>query len=214
MPYVAKDRATCLSTRDDARAGRGGPTRVPRTAHHTRTRPKGPPRGGTGTPETPFRHLKATARDSNREARDGPPPVVAPPSGRPKSPRQQEGPSESPIRARHTYWAAMGGGLKRPKSREPPPAAPRDRCVHTRSSDPEPDMDNGRATVRNVRSKCRCSCVLQFTFRHAASCVLHRPPSQVIHCTVGYSGYDRPPLARRAGRFKLSEVTPESSRDR
>lgn len=40
------------------------------------------------------------------------------------------------------------------------------------------------ATVRNVRSKCRCSCVLQFTFRRAVSCVLHRPPSQVIHCTV------------------------------
>jgi hypothetical protein len=35
-----------------------------------------------------------------------------------------------------------------------------------------------------VRSKCRCSCVLQFTFRHAVSCVLHRPSSQVIHCAV------------------------------
>ena len=35
-----------------------------------------------------------------------------------------------------------------------------------------------------MRSKCRCSCVLQFTFRRAVSCVLHRPPSQVIHCTV------------------------------
>ena len=45
-------------------------------------------------------------------------------------------------------------------------------------------MDSGQATVRNVRSKCRCSCVLQFTFRHAVSCVLHRPSSQVIHCTV------------------------------
>jgi hypothetical protein len=45
-------------------------------------------------------------------------------------------------------------------------------------------MDSRRATVRNVRSKCRCSCVLQFTFRRAVSCVLHRPPSQVIHCTV------------------------------
>ena len=49
-------------------------------------------------------------------------------------------------------------------------------------TDPEPDMDSGRATVRNVRSKCRCSCVLQFTFRRAVSCVLHRPSSQVIHC--------------------------------
>ena len=38
-----------------------------------------------------------------------------------------------------------------------------------------------------MRSKCRCSHVLQFTFRHAVSCVLHRPPSQVIHCTVLFS---------------------------
>ena len=45
-------------------------------------------------------------------------------------------------------------------------------------------MDSGRATVRNMRSKCRCSYVLQFTFRRAVCCVLHRPPSQVIHCTV------------------------------
>jgi hypothetical protein len=45
-------------------------------------------------------------------------------------------------------------------------------------------MDTGRASVRNVRSKCRCSYVLQFTFRHAVCCVLHRPPSQVIHCAA------------------------------
>ena len=45
-------------------------------------------------------------------------------------------------------------------------------------------MHRRQASVRNVRSKCRCSCVLQFTFRHAVSCVLHRPPSQVIHCIV------------------------------
>ena len=57
-----------------------------------------------------------------------------------------------------------------------------DECL----TDPEPGMDSGRTTVRNVRSKCRCSCVLQFTFRRAVSCVLHRPPSQVIHCTVLY----------------------------
>ena len=37
-----------------------------------------------------------------------------------------------------------------------------------------------------MRSKCRCSCVLQFTFRRAVSCVLHRPSSQVIHCAVLY----------------------------
>lgn len=45
-------------------------------------------------------------------------------------------------------------------------------------------MDNGQARVRNMRSKCRCSYVLQFTFRRAVCCVLHRPPSQVIHCVV------------------------------
>ena len=38
-----------------------------------------------------------------------------------------------------------------------------------------------------MRSKCRCSSVLQFTFRHAVCCVLHRPQSQVIHCTVLFS---------------------------
>ena len=37
---------------------------------------------------------------------------------------------------------------------------------------------------RNMRSKCRCSNVLQFTLVIAVSCVLHRPPSQVIHCSV------------------------------
>ena len=51
-------------------------------------------------------------------------------------------------------------------------------------TDPEPDMGGGRASARNMRSKCRCSYVLQFTFRRAVSCVLHRPPSQVIHCAV------------------------------
>jgi hypothetical protein len=34
---------------------------------------------------------------------------------------------------------------------------------------------------RNVRSKRRCSCVLQFTRRRAFCCVLHRPTSLVIH---------------------------------
>jgi hypothetical protein len=75
-------------------------------------------------------------------------------------------------------------------------AAARAQCREGRASrrptrrsdtDPEPDMDGGRASVRNVRSKCRCSHVLQFTFRRAVCCVLHRPPSQVIHCTVLFS---------------------------
>ena len=52
-----------------------------------------------------------------------------------------------------------------------------DGCV----TDLEPDVDNRRATVRKMRSKCRCSSVLQFTLRRAVRCVLHRPTSQVIH---------------------------------
>ena len=64
------------------------------------------------------------------------------------------------------------------------PAAVQSTTVDGCLTDPEPGMDSRRATVRNMRSKCRCSCVLQFTFRRAVSCVLHRPPSQVIHCTV------------------------------
>ena len=55
-----------------------------------------------------------------------------------------------------------------------------DGCI----TDPEPDMERRQAPFRNMRSKCRCSYILQFTFRRAVSCVLHRPPSQVIHCTV------------------------------
>lgn len=34
---------------------------------------------------------------------------------------------------------------------------------------------------RHLRSKRRCSCVLQFTRLRAVSCVLHRPTSRVIH---------------------------------
>lgn len=52
------------------------------------------------------------------------------------------------------------------------------------STDPDPNMDMQQAHVRNMRSKCRCSCVLQFTLRHGVSSVLHRPPSQMIHCIV------------------------------
>ncbi len=52
------------------------------------------------------------------------------------------------------------------------------------ATDPEPDIHRRQASVCHVRSKCRCSNILQFTFRRAVSCVLHRPPSQVIHCIV------------------------------
>ena len=53
-------------------------------------------------------------------------------------------------------------------------------------TDPEPDVGGEQITARNMRSKCRCSNVLQFTFRRAVCCVLHRPPSQVIHCIVWF----------------------------
>ena len=55
-----------------------------------------------------------------------------------------------------------------------------DRCL----TDPEPDMEMRQAHFRNMRSKCRCSCVLQFTRHHGVSSVLHRPQSQMIHCIV------------------------------
>ena len=57
-----------------------------------------------------------------------------------------------------------------------------ERCL----TDPEPDMEMRQAHFRNMRSKCRCSCVLQFTRHHRVSSVLHRPPSQMIHCIVLY----------------------------
>ena len=47
-------------------------------------------------------------------------------------------------------------------------------------------METRQAYFRNMRSKCRCSCVLQFTRHHRVSSVLHRPPSQMIHCIVLY----------------------------
>ena len=50
-------------------------------------------------------------------------------------------------------------------------------------NDPERNMEQTVGLLfRNMRSKGRCSHVLQFTFRRAVSCVLHRPTSQVIHC--------------------------------
>ena len=66
-------------------------------------------------------------------------------------------------------------------------------------------MDSRQATVRNMRSKCRCSCVLQFTFRRAVSCVLHRPPSQVIHCIVLFfndSEHTRSPAFQSNKQFR------------
>lgn len=66
-------------------------------------------------------------------------------------------------------------------------------------ADPDPNVDMRRAHVRNMRSKCRCSCVLQFTLRHGVSSVLHRPPSQMIHCIVLYLGFPAPRPVRLLG---------------
>ena len=60
-----------------------------------------------------------------------------------------------------------------------------ERCL----TDPEPDMEMRQAHFRNMRSKCRCSCVLQFTRHLGVSSVLHRPLSQIIHCIVLYLGF-------------------------
>lgn len=97
------------------------------------------------------------------------------------------------------------------ETKTPTPAAKLDGW----QTDPEPDMDRGRTPVRNMRSKCRCSYVLQFTFRRAASCVLHRPPSQVIHCTVWYFSLfntakcqqPRPPAPASIVKKKLTRST-------
>lgn len=52
----------------------------------------------------------------------------------------------------------------------------------SRVADPQTGVALGiESQGRNVRSKCRCSCVLQFTRKRAFSCVFHRPTSQVIH---------------------------------
>ena len=53
-------------------------------------------------------------------------------------------------------------------------------------TNPESGMETRRAYFRNLRSKCRCSCVLQFTWHLGVSSVLHRPLSQIIHCIVLY----------------------------
>ena len=90
----------------------------------------------------------------------------------------------------HSRAPREGRGVKSPVP--PPTGVGTEGC----KTDPEPDMDTGRAGVRNMRSKCRCSYVLQFTFRRAVCCVLHRPPSQVIHCAV-LSLHDKKPLSPR-----------------
>ncbi len=86
------------------------------------------------------------------------------------------------------------------------PSAAEETSTDGCKTDPEPGMDSRRATVRNMRSKCRCSCVLQFTFRRAVSCVLHRPPSQVIHCIVLYFSSLSPLGARSEKTAQVSHI--------
>ena len=50
-------------------------------------------------------------------------------------------------------------------------------------------METRRTCFRNMRSKCQCSCVLQFTRHLRVSSVLHRPLSQMIHCIVLYLAF-------------------------
>ena len=76
-----------------------------------------------------------------------------------------------------------GGGTRRPNAARLHPSREHKRSDGC-STDPEPDMETRQAHFRNMRSKCRCSCVLQFTRHHGVSSVLHRPPSQMIHCIV------------------------------
>lgn len=140
--------------------------------------------GGGGTEGLPPSDPLRLPRGSDCRLRAGTTPV-------------SQRPEESPVRRptarsvpRRTVIAHNSGPRRRASGGEGPvPGRPRASRRPTRRSDtdPEPDMDGGRASVRNVRSKCRCSHVLQFTFRRAVCCVLHRPPSQVIHCTVLFS---------------------------
>ena len=69
----------------------------------------------------------------------------------------------------------------------PPTGHGRSKVLMDAIADPDPRVGLLQAQTRNMRSKCRCSCVLQFTLCHAFSSVLHRPPSQLIHCIVLYS---------------------------
>lgn len=63
-----------------------------------------------------------------------------------------------------------------------PPCHKRRRAQCVQKADPQPGVVRDlKSKDRNVRSKRRCSCVLQFTCRRAICCVLHRPTSRVIH---------------------------------
>ena len=82
-------------------------------------------------------------------------------------------------------------------------------------------METRRTCFRNMRSKCQCSCVLQFTRHLRVSSVLHRPLSQMIHCIVLYLAFSDLASERFEKRtnFKLDipsrgdhKLRPEKSR--
>lgn len=89
--------------------------------------------------------------------------------------------------------SASGAHLRPPAQSEPEPsgqcweAAGAATQMDVMLTDPDARVGLLQAQACNMRSKCRCSCVLQFTLCHAFSCVLHRPPSQLIHCIVLYA---------------------------
>ena len=78
-------------------------------------------------------------------------------------------------------------------------------------TDPEPNVDTRQARIRNMRSKCRCSCVLQFTRHLRVSSVLHRPLSQMIHCIVLYLVFRQTSLSafKKLTNLKLTALQGE-----
>ena len=72
-------------------------------------------------------------------------------------------------------------------------------------------METRQAYFRNMRSKCRCSCVLQFTRHLRVSSVLHRPLSQMIHCIVLYLVFRQTSLSafKKLTNLKLTALQGE-----
>ena len=91
-----------------------------------------------------------------------------------------------PAQSRRMHFNPSSSARNLEGQSRPTPESQPDGCSVT---DPDPRVGLLQAQSCNMRSKCRCSCVLQFTLCHAFSCVLHRPPSQLIHCIALYFGY-------------------------
>jgi hypothetical protein len=116
---------------------------------------------------------KLTKRIANRQASQAIQCLPPKKHGQPRSttaPSQQQTQEPSGFRSRRVHrhrkgYVEAGRGQKI--------------CCHFYH--PQTDVEAGKTHFRNMRSKCRCSMCLQFTLLHAASCVLHRPTSQVIH---------------------------------